>query len=59
MPWRGLFLYTFTTTNLYRYFENGKPTDTEERFLELLQPMTKKVAELYPGWRVRIITIYL
>ena len=40
---------------MIRYFENGKPTDTEERFLELLQPMTKKVAELYPGWRVRMI----
>ena len=39
----------------FRYFENGKPTDTEERFLQLLQPMTKKVAELYPGWRVRTI----
>ena len=44
-PWR---------TIKKQYFENGKPTDTEERFLELLEPMAKNAARLYPGWRVRI-----
>ena len=38
----------------FRYFENGKPTDTEERFLELLQPMARTAKQLYPDWRVRI-----
>ena len=34
--------------------ENGKPTETEERFLELLQPLADSVKLLYPGWRMRI-----
>ena len=34
--------------------ENGKPTETEERFLELLQPLANSAKTLYPGWRMRI-----
>lgn len=37
-----------------QYMENGKPTDTEERFLELLNPLVKEAAAIYPGWRMRI-----
>ena len=44
-PWR---------TVRRQYFENGKPTDTEERFLELLEPMARNAQRLYPDWRVRI-----
>ena len=34
--------------------DNGKPTETEERFLELLQPLADTARTLYPGWRIRI-----
>lgn len=37
-----------------QYMENGKPTDTEERFLELLQPLAESASKIYPGWRMRI-----
>ena len=37
-----------------RYMENGKPTETEERFLELLQPLANTARTLYSGWRMRI-----
>jgi len=44
-PWR---------TVKKQYMENGKPTETEERFLELLQPLANTARTLYSGWRMRI-----
>ena len=37
--------------------DNGKPTDTEERFLELLEPLAASAEQLYPGWRVHSAVI--
>ena len=34
--------------------DNGKPTETAERFLELLKPLADSARELYPDWRMRI-----
>ena len=34
--------------------DNGKPTETAERFLELLKPLAESARELYPDWRMRI-----
>ena len=39
---------------LSRYMDNGKPTDTVERFLELLKPLAESAKLLYPDWRMRI-----
>ena len=39
---------------LPRYMDNGKPTETAERFLELLKPLAESARELYPDWRMRI-----
>ena len=37
-----------------RYMDNGKPTETAERFLELLKPLAESAQILYPDWRMRI-----
>ena len=37
-----------------RFMDNGKPTDTVERFLELLKPLAEAAQRLYPDWRMRI-----
>ena len=39
---------------LVRYMDNGKPTETAERFLELLKPLAESARSLYPDWRMRI-----
>ena len=37
-----------------RYLDNGKPTNTVERFLGLFQPLAETARRLFPGWRLRI-----
>ena len=46
--------YTPWRTVIKQYMDNGKPTDTVERFLELLKPLAESAKLLYPDWRMRI-----